>query len=117
MEELLCELYYRYVGWNNQTKTIYLNDELYLFSKLYHSHDRSHNILLTSHKCPAFNLSVGMRAGRYVDLLNSKEIKNQMLIDYKNWDKTQFNLAYRGSLDLVYFPTLKSFLDLDLKEE
>lgn len=64
-----------------------------------------------------FRLDSGLRYSSYIDHESSSEITNQMFIDYRNLDRAQFNLIYKGSLGLRYNQTLKDFLDLNLEEE
>lgn len=118
MEELICELYYRYVGWNNISRYVSLKRKHTTFRKEYSDFNKNHSISLYN---PAgaiiFRLDSGLRYSSYMDTMSSSEISNQMFIDFKSLDRVQFNLIYKGSLGLQYNQTLKDFLDLNLEEE
>lgn len=118
MEELICELYYRYVGWNNVARYVSLNGKHTSFRKEYNDFNKNHGISLYNPTgAILFRLDSGWGYSSYMDTMSSSEIRNQMFIDYRNLDRIQFNLIYKGSLGLQYNQTLKDFLDLNLEEE
>lgn len=118
MEELICKLYYRYVGWNNVARYVSLNGKHASFRKEYSDFNKKHGISLYNlDGSIIFRLDSCLRYSSYMDTLSSSGIRNQMFIDYRNLDRIQFNLIYKGSLGLQYNQILKDFLDLNLEEE
>lgn len=118
MEKLICELYYRHVGWNNVERYVSLNGNNISFRKEYSDFTKNHGIgLYNLDGTIIFRLYKVLRYSSYMDTMSFSDISNQMFIDYKNLDRVQFNLIYKGSLGLQYNQTLKDFLDLNLEEE